>query len=133
MITLDALLEKLKLASGIYFAKQTIPLYQHSVPLARALDSMMKTVQHLRLSSAEFMLHRHPSQKYHSSRWWTFMKKQVKLGKLPATSAALKQAILRARYQAIKLYGTMTLLLTLTFPLLRDMGGHLRSMDGRLS
>ena len=32
------------------------------------------------------------------------MKKQVELGKLPSISAALKQAILRAHYQAIVWY-----------------------------
>ena len=37
-------------------------------------------------------------------RWWMFMKKQVESGKLPPTSAALKQAILHAHYQAIVWY-----------------------------
>ena len=37
-------------------------------------------------------------------RWWMFKKKQVESGKLPPTSAALKQAIRHAQYQSIVWY-----------------------------
>ena len=54
----------------------------------------------------------------------------------PDTNYHLHQLLLNKQFFVLitrPWYGTMTLLLTLTFPLLRDMGGHLRSMDGRLS
>ena len=72
-----------------------------------------------------------PISKVSQLRWWMFMKKQVS-----QENYHLHQLLLNKQFFVLitrPLYGTMTLLLTLTFPLLRAMGGHLRSMDGRLS